>query len=158
MTDDLPGNKEQSDGTLTLFEMETLRSRLTQIVPYRFEHLVKVLMDANGFRDVSVTTASGDGGIDINAYVDDTNDFFAGTHVQAQVKRWRRAVGSIEINNFRGALSATAKGVFITTSHYTRAAIIEAQHESKPCITLINGNKLSSIIIRSGLSVESFLE
>ena len=158
MTDDLPGNKEQSDGTLTLFEMETLRSRLTQIVPYRFEHLVKVLMDANGFRDVSVTTASGDGGIDINAYVDDTNDFFAGTHVQAQVKRWRRAIGSIEINHFRGALSATAKGVFITTSHYTRAAIIEAQHESKPCITLINGNKLSSIIIRSGLSVESFLE
>ncbi len=42
------------------------------------------------------------------AYVPDNDDFFAGTHVQFQAKRWRHAVGSVEINSFRGALSATA--------------------------------------------------
>lgn len=138
-------------------EAEILRSRLIQIPPYRFEHLIKSVMESNGFRDVTVTAASGDGGIDLNAYVDEDNDFFAGTHVQTQVKRWRHAVGSVEINNFRGALSASAKGIFITTSHYTRAAIVEARHSQKPSITLINGDRLSMIVQRTGLEVETFL-
>jgi hypothetical protein len=138
-------------------EMEYLRSLLYQIKPYKFEHLIKAIMELNGFTQVSVTTASGDGGIDINAYVDISNDFFAGTHVQAQVKRWRHAIGSVEINNFRGALNVTAKGIFITTSQYTRAAVIEARHQTKPSITLIDGAKLSSIIIKNNFSVRDFL-
>jgi hypothetical protein len=137
-------------------EVEEIRSRFFQISPYGFEHLIKNLMELNGFYDVSVTSASADGGIDINGYVDISNDFFGGTHVQAQVKRWRHAIGSVEINKFRGALSTTAKGVFITTSHYTRASIYEANHKSKPCITLIDGSRLSSMIIKSGLNLDIF--
>ncbi|MBI2868029.1 MAG: restriction endonuclease [Chloroflexi bacterium] len=137
-------------------ETETVRGALIQLAPYKFEHLIKALMEANGFSDVAVTPASADGGIDINAYVVETNDFFAGTHVQAQVKRWRHAVGSVEINNFRGALSSTAKGVFVTTSHYTRAAILEARHETKPSVTLIDGARLSSLVTRSRLNIDSF--
>lgn len=98
---------------------------------------------------MSVTRATSDGGIDANAYVDEGNEFFAGTHLQAQVKRWRHAVGSPEINNFRGALNTTAKGVFITTSHFTRAAVVEARHDSKPSIALIDGDKLAGIVIRT---------
>jgi Restriction endonuclease len=100
-------------------EVETIRGQLIQVEPIKFEHLVKSLMERSGFRDVSVTVASGDGGIDVNAYVDDTNDWFAGTHVQSQVKRWRHAVGSVEINKFRGALSTTAKGVDVTRLFWT---------------------------------------
>jgi len=149
---------QEADRVADIFlEAEILRSRLMQILPYRFEHLIKSLMEFNGFRDVTVTSASGDGGIDLNAYVDDNNDFFAGTHVQTQVKRWRHAVGSVEINNFRGALSASAKGIFITTSHYTRAAIVEARHSQKPSITLINGDRLSMIVQRTGLKIETFM-
>src|SRR6185436_14860158 len=107
----------------------SVRGQLMQVAPTKFEHLIKALMECSGFRDVTVTPASGDGGIDINAFVTDSNDWFAGSHVQSQVKRWRHAVGSVEINNFRGALSTTAKGVFITTSHYTRAAIVESRHQ-----------------------------
>jgi HJR/Mrr/RecB family endonuclease len=153
---DLPIATSQTADVLMPLEVETLRSRLLQIAPYPFEHFVKSLMESKRFSNVSVTSRSGDGGIDINAYVDDTDDFFAGTHVQAQVKRWRHAVGSVEINNFRGALTTTAKGVFITTSHYTRAAIAEARHESKPCITLIDGNRLASLVMGSNLNLESF--
>lgn len=142
------------DGSI---EAEILRGRLIQVPPYRFEHLIKSLMEFSGFRDVTVTSASGDGGIDLNAYVDENNDFFAGTHVQTQVKRWRHAVGSVEINSFRGALNTSAKGVFVTTSYYTRAAILEARHPQKPSITLINGDRLSTIIQRIGLNIESFI-
>jgi len=130
-------------------ELETIRARLLQFTPYDFEHFIRLLLERSGFVRVSVTRASGDGGIDLNAYVDEGNEFFAGTHVQAQVKRWRHAVGSPEINSFRGALSTTAKGVFITTSHFTRAALAEARHDSKPSIALVDGDKLAGIIIRN---------
>jgi len=137
--------------------VESVRGRLIQVAPVKFEHLIRALMERNGFRDVGVTAASGDGGIDINAFVDESNDWFGGCHVQSQVKRWRHAVGSVEINKFRGALSTTAKGVFITTSHYTRAAIVESRHQYKPCISLIDGARLSSMVLRSQLEIESFL-
>jgi len=129
--------------------LEEIRVRLLQFTPYDFEHFIRLMLERSGFVRVSVTRASGDGGIDLNAYVDEKNEFFAGTHVQAQVKRWRHAVGSPEINNFRGALSTTAKGVFITTSHFTRAALMEARHDAKPSIALVDGEKLAAIIIRN---------
>jgi hypothetical protein len=130
-------------------EAEVVRARLLQFTPYEFEHFIRLLLEKSGFVKVSVTRASGDGGIDLNAYVGEANEFFAGTHVQAQVKRWRHAVGSPEINNFRGALSTTAKGVFMTTSHFTKAALAEARHDAKPSIALLDGDKLAGIIIRN---------
>lgn len=147
---------EQAVNHPIIADAETLRGQLLQISPHRFEHLVKAMMEASGFTAVSVTSASGDGGIDVNAYVDETSDFFAGTHVQAQVKRWRHAVGSVEINKFRGALSTTAKGVFITTSHFTRAAVAESRHDFKPCVTLIDGTKFSTMILRRSLDIRPF--
>ena len=132
-------------------ELESGRAQLFQFTPYDLERFIKLVLERSGFVNVSVTRASGDGGIDVNAYVEEGNDFFAGTHVQAQVKRWRHAVGSPEINAFRGALSVTAKGVFVTTSHFTRAALVEARHEAKPSIALVDGDKLASIVIRSGI-------
>jgi hypothetical protein len=137
----------------TVGDLEAVRGRLFQFAPHDFEHFIKLVLECSGLVDVSVTRASGDGGVDVNAYVDERNDLFAGTHVQAQVKRWRHAVGSPEINNFRGALSTTAKGVFVTTSHFTRAAVSEARHESKPSIALIDGEKLAGMVIRNNVPI-----
>jgi hypothetical protein len=133
----------------TLATSESVRMRLLEFQPFDFEHFIKLVLERSGFDRVSVTRATGDGGIDANAYVNEGNEFFAGTHLQAQVKRWRHSVGSPEINSFRGALSTTAKGVFITTSHFTRAAVAEARHDSKPSIALIDGDKLAAIVIRT---------
>jgi HJR/Mrr/RecB family endonuclease len=140
------------EGT-TVVDLETVRGRFFRFAPYDFERFIKAVLERSGLVDVSVTRASGDGGIDVNAYVDERNDFFAGTHVQAQVKRWRHAVGSPEINNFRGALSTTAKGVFVTTSHFTRSAVSEARHQSKPSIALVDGEKLAGIVIRNNIPI-----
>ncbi len=125
-----------------------MRASLLLIPPLKFEYFIKTVMERSGFVRVAVTRASGDGGIDLDSYVDDTNDFFSGTHVQAQVKRWRHAVGSPDLNSFRGALSTTAKGLFVTTSSFTRAAVNEARHPTKPSISLIDGLRLSAIATR----------
>ena len=129
-------------------DLEAVRARLLLIPPLKFEYFMKTIMEQSGFVRVSVTRASGDGGIDLDAYVDESNDFFSGTHVQAQVKRWRHAVGSPDLNSFRGALSTTAKGLFVTTSSFTRAAVNEACHPTKPSISLIDGLRLSAIATR----------
>lgn len=140
------------------FETEEIRSQLLQINPYRFESLVKDVIERCGFCEVSVTRASQDGGVDLNAYVSEADYFFSGTHVQFQVKRWRHSVGSGEINGFRGALSTTAKGVFVTTSHFTKAAIDESRHQTKPGISLIDGFKFSQLVKEVSLDLKSYGE
>ncbi len=139
------------------YEVEEIRSHLLQINPYRFEALVRDIVESNGFINVTVTPPSQDGGIDVNGYVADSDYFFSKTHVQFQVKRWRHSVGSVEINNFRGALHTTAKGVFVTTSHFTKAAIQEAEHSVKACISLINGFRFSKLIKDTGININKYL-
>jgi HJR/Mrr/RecB family endonuclease len=131
--------------------IESLRSQMLSISPRDFEHLVAKLFAASGFTQVRTTQYQGDGGIDVNAYVAQENAFFAGTHVQAQVKRWRHTVGSIEINSFRGALSTTAKGVFVSTGYFTKAAVQESGIATKPAIALIDGRKLAVLCENNGL-------
>ena len=148
---------EASVADATFYEAEHIRSQLIQINPYRFEIFVKDVVERHGFERVIVTRASQDGGIDLDAYVPESDYFFSRTHVQFQVKRWRHSVGSVDINGFRGALSATAKGVFVTTSHFTRAAAREAQHQSKPVISLLDGLKFSQLVREVRLDPEAYM-
>ncbi len=134
-------------------EVEDVRSHLLVVDPYVFEFVIKKVFEKYDFMNVDVTRRSGDGGIDINAVVSETNSFFGGTWVQVQVKRWRHSVGSVEINNFRGAMSSTSKGIFVTTSYYTRAAIDNAYHQHKSCVTLIDGTRLSKLVLESGFEI-----
>jgi restriction endonuclease Mrr len=148
---------EASVADATFYEAEHIRSQLIQINPYRFEIFVKDVVERHGFERVIVTRASQDGGIDLDAYVPESDYFFSRTHVQFQVKRWRHSVGSVDINGFRGALSSTAKGVFVTTSHFTRAAAREAQHQSKPVISLLDGLKFSQLVREVRLDPEAYM-
>ena len=154
---DLPNAETVDASPERLYEVEAIRAQMLDTDPYKFEHLVAAVIENGGFTNVSVTRSSGDGGVDVRAFVAETDDFFAGTFVQFQAKRWRHAVGSVEIKGFRGAIDTTAKGVFVTTSHYTRAATVEAMHPGKPCITLIDGMRLSSLVLKHGIDVRAFL-
>jgi DNA-cytosine methyltransferase len=135
---------------------EQLRSAMLEINPYRFEILLKELLEKRGFRNVKVTPPSRDGGLDLSGIVPDQDDFFAGTLVQLQAKRWRHAVGSVEINSFRGALHSAAKGVFVTTSHYTKAALQEGVNPAKPTIALIDGFRLASMVRSAGVNIAAY--
>jgi hypothetical protein len=143
---------------INFVEAEQVRASLLTVEPYTFEHLLKDLVVKRGFRDVKVTKFTGDGGIDLSGYVPDLDDFFAGTLVQFQAKRWRHAVGSVEVNGFRGAISVSAKGVFVTTSHFTKAAIADARNAEKLSITLIDGQRLSRMILAAQLDVNCYLK
>jgi restriction system protein len=93
---------------------------------------------------------SGDGGIDgiIN------EDQLGLDVIYIQAKRWDGVVGRPEIQKFAGALQGqrARKGVFITTSGFTKEAMEYASLiESK--IILISGEKLASLMAQHNVGV-----
>ena len=127
--------------------IEQVRSKLLAMEPRRFEVFVKEVLLHCGFRDVCVTKFSADGGVDVNAKAGDRMWVFENTLVQVQAKRWLHSVGRKEVAELRGSLQPFAKGAVVTTSHFTKAAIDEAGGEGKNPITLVDGFRLSKVLL-----------
>ena len=74
--------------------------------------------------------------------------------IYVQAKRWQGSVGRKEIQSFAGSLEGerASKGVFITTSWYTREAAEYVQKIGKRII-LIDGERLASLMIHHGVGV-----
>jgi restriction system protein len=128
-------------------KIEHVRSKLLAMEPRRFEFFVKELLVHCGFRDVYVTKFSADGGVDVNAKASGRMWIFENTLVQVQAKRWLHSVGRKEVAELRGSLQPFAKGAVVTTSHFSKAAINEAGEEGKHPIALVDGFRLSKLVL-----------
>jgi restriction system protein len=74
--------------------------------------------------------------------------------VYIQAKRWKDTVGRPEIQKFVGALQGqnARKGVFITTSSFSNAAIEYAKMLQNK-VVLIDGEMLANLMIDNGVGV-----
>lgn len=126
--------------------IEAVRSRLLGVAPERFEHLIKDLLARSGFGSVSVTKYSQDGGVDVNALAGQAMWPVRGLHLQVQAKRWLHTVGRKEVAELRGSLQPFARGAVMTTSHFSRAATLEANESGKNPIVLVDGYQLASVV------------
>lgn len=74
--------------------------------------------------------------------------------IYVQAKRWQSSVGRPEIQRFAGALQGqrARKGVFITTSSFTREAHAYADSISTT-IVLVDGAQLAELMIDHGVGV-----
>ena len=132
-----------------------LLARIKAARPVFFELLVVELLLKMGYggslQDAGRAIGrSGDGGIDgiIN------EDRLGLDSIYLQAKRWDAPVGRPEIQKFAGALAEhrAKKGVFITTSAFTKEAVASAtKHDAR--IVLIDGEKLATLMIDHGLGV-----
>lgn len=132
-----------------------LLARVLSATPEFFERLVVELLLKMGYggslQDAGRAIGrSGDGGIDgiIN------EDRLGLDSIYLQAKRWENPVGRPEIQKFAGALAElrAKKGVFITTSSFTKEAVNSAtKHDSR--IVLIDGERLASLMIDHRLGV-----
>jgi restriction system protein len=129
---------------------------IKQCDPAFFEKLVVKLllkMGYGGSRQEAgrAVGQSGDGGIDgiIN------EDRLGLDAIYLQAKRWEGSVGEGPIRDFKGALDAKGahKGVFITTSSFTPAAIAAARTSRSYRIVLIDGARLAELMIEHDLGV-----
>lgn len=76
--------------------------------------------------------------------------------IYIQAKRWENTVGRPEIQKFAGALQGqrARKGIFITTSNFTKDALDYVKNiESK--IILIDGQRLSELMIERNVGVST---
>ncbi len=132
-----------------------LLGRIKAARPVFFEGLVVELLLKMGYggsrHDAGRAIGrSGDGGIDgiIN------EDRLGLDSIYLPAKRWDNPVGRPEIQKFAGALAEhrARKGVFITTSTFTKEAVSSAtKHDAR--IVLIDGEKLATLMIDHGLGV-----
>ena len=131
-----------------------LLENIGRAAPEFFEKLVLELLHKMGYgtsrSDVQRTGGSGDGGIDGTISL----DRLGLEKVYIQAKRWKGAVGSPEIQGFMGALQlqGAAKGVFVTTSSFTKEAKLAAA-KARGTIVLVDGARLSSLMIDNGVGV-----
>jgi len=139
-----------------------LLEEVRRIPPASFERLVVQLLVKMGYggdlrQDAAVVGGSGDEGIDgiIN------EDKLGLDVIYIQAKQWADPVGRPEVQKFAGALQGkkAKKGVFITTSSFTRDAQEFVKHlDSK--IVLIDGERLARLMIEHnvGVSVKAVYE
>lgn len=124
--------------------------------PAFFEKLVLDLLDKMGYaydkESIISTDYSGDEGIDgiIN------EDQFGFNSIYIQAKKWNRSsVGRPEIQKFLGAVAGQGgiKGLFITTSTFTREAIDYAKKQLQVKLILVDGKMLTDLMMKYNLGV-----
>lgn len=130
---------------------EDVINKVMQQNPHFFERLVVDLLMRMGYGEGKITGRSGDGGID--GIIDEDKLGFEKVHIQA--KRWQigNNVGRKELQSFVGALAGQSgrKGVFITTSDFTKEAY--EYNPSNVKIAKINGKKLAELMIQHNVGV-----
>jgi len=134
---------------------DDLIARLMLLTPDAFERLAQRLLREAGFTNVTVTGRSGDRGIDgVGVYR--LSQGLVSFPVFFQCKRYADSVGPGPVRDFRGAMSGRGeKGLLITTSNFTREAMIEATRDGAPPVELIDGDRLCDLLKEFKLGVEA---
>ncbi len=142
----------EPDNASKLWQEELLEN-IMQLSPEAFERLCQRILRESGFVQVEVTGRSGDGGIDGKGIF--KMGGLMSFHIIFQCKRYAGSVPSKQIRDFRGAMVGRAdKGLFITTSTYTRDARQEAIRDGAPPIDLIDGEELVEKMKELGLGTK----
>lgn len=133
-----------------------LLARVKKVAPQQFERLVVDLLLAMGYGfDESagqVTRYSGDGGIDGLVH----EDKLGLSSLFIQAKRYREQnVGRPEVQQFLGALTGAgaSKGVFITSSGFSREARDFAARLQNQKVVLIDGPQLARLMVEHDVGV-----
>jgi len=134
---------------------EEILAKLKTVNPSFFERIVVRLLVKMGYggsiQDAGKAIGkSGDEGIDGII----KEDKLGLDVIYIQAKRWEGVIGRPELHKFVGALAGQGakKGIFITTSFFTKEAI-EYTPKNETKIVLIDGRKLAEFMIDYNLGV-----
>ena len=139
---------------------DEIMSEIMKISSYEFERLVVKLLIKMGYGTMeenqnAVTPKSGDEGIDgiVSA------DKFGFDSIYIQAKQWSsdNVVSRPDIQKFLGALAGqgATKGIFITTSKFSKDAVKFVSKQLHSKIVLVNGDQLAKLMIDYNLGVST---
>jgi len=131
---------------------ESIRDILADLDPVIFEHLIKRLLEEMNYDNVTVTSPSSDGGVDVVA---DIELGITSVREVVQAKRHRGTIQRKDLDALRGSLHRfdAVRGTIITTSNYSKGTLEAAFEQGAAPITLIDGEKLIDLLITHGIGV-----
>lgn len=129
-------------------------AKLSEMSPEEFEALISKLLCKMGFREVTRTRLSGDGGIDVRGTMITIGSGVIRTELAVQAKRWKNNIQSPVVQQVRGSLGAHEQGCIVTTSDFSSGARAEACDPGKAAIALINGQELMSLMMEYNVGVK----
>lgn len=135
-------------------QKELLKEKLKDLPPYQFEHLIKQLLEAMGYEDVTVTKQSGDKGVDVVATV----QFGITTITEVvQVKRHQGSISRPVLDQLRGALPyhKAIRGTLISTGTFTKGCREVALYAGAAPISLIDGDKLLELLFEHEIGIQT---
>ncbi|WP_223280671.1 restriction endonuclease [Virgibacillus halodenitrificans] len=119
----------------------------------KLESIIVELLMSMGYGDGEITGKTNDGGIDGII----KEDKLGLENIYLQAKRYDKdnTIGSEQVRSFSGALDdmGATKGVFITTSDFTKGARDYTERLQSKKIVLINGEKLAKLMIDYNIGV-----
>lgn len=152
--DDIAALEEYSPEESTINEHTKLLDVLRSLSATGFEKVCRELLRESGFENVEITGGSADEGIDGFGTLE-INPFVS-FKVIFQCKRYKEGntVTRAQVGDFRNAMIGRAeKGIILTTSTFTNAAILEANRDGAPKIELVDGSMLVKMFERVELGV-----
>lgn len=130
---------------------EKLLGELMRMSPADFEILVGELLTEIGFESIDVTDYSQDGGIDVRGLLQISDAIRI--KMAVQVKRWKNNIQRQTVQQVRGSLGVHEQGMIITTSNFSNRAIAEANQSDKTPVALVNGDKLTTLLMHYNIGV-----
>jgi len=109
------------------------------------------LLDVLGFEEVTVTSYSKDGGIDVRGTLVVGAVIRTGMAVQAE--KWSHNVQAPVVQQVRGSLGTQEQGLIITTSDLGQGGYTEAQRAAAIPAALMNGEQLVDLLIENEIGI-----
>lgn len=131
---------------------ERLAEFLAQMNPFKFEGLVKLLLEEMGYDDVQTTSPTNDKGVDVVANIELG---ISSVREVIQVKRHKGNVNRTVLDQLRGSLHRfnAVRGTVITTGRFSKGTQEAAFERGAAPITLIDGEKLLDLLIEHQIGV-----
>jgi restriction system protein len=124
---------------------EQLANYLSTMNPFKFEALIKFLLEEMGYTGVEVTSPTNDKGVDVVA---DIELGISSVREVVQAKRYKGSINRRVLDELRGSLHrfSAVRGTIITTGSFSSGTKLAAFERGAAPITLIDGEKLLDLL------------
>lgn len=131
---------------------EQLYEYLLAMDPFKFEELIKLLLEEMGYEEVTVTSATNDKGVDVVAYIELG---ISSVREVIQAKRHKGSINRTVMDQLRGSLHRfdAVRGTIITTGRFSSGVQQAAFERGAAPITLIDGEKLLDLLMDHQIGV-----
>lgn len=131
---------------------QQLAHYLATMDPFKFEDLIKFLLEEMGYTEVETTSPTNDKGVDVVANIELG---ISSVREVVQVKRHKGNINRQVLDGLRGSLYRfnAVRGTIITTGGFSKGTMDVAFASGAAPITLIDGEKLLDLLIENGIGV-----